>query len=185
MKIPILKTAGTLSDNVGAKRVEGKLSDILRAERERLFKNIKIGPTRYRPTRAKDMTAKGTHISYFAKRAQQFSDMYGNPRQKTIVGDLDYLTYLVCSIHEVSREEIYSKSRKHNYVQVRKIIAFFAAYYFDLVHEDIAQYLQRERSTVSSHIQEFRKDLKNYETARDIALKIDHYLFQLLEKRRP
>ena len=107
---------------------------------------------------------------------QKFEDTYEFPDEKAEKAAEEKF--------EVEIDDVLSSSRKLPLPMVRKYFAFFSYYYFMKTHEQIALIINRERSTITTSIQDAIDDLEFYARSRDIASHIDKFLHDICSRRK-
>ena len=157
---------------------ELSLSEQLKIEKSRLFSKPKKSMLKKPAEYAKDEVG----IQHFVKRSKQFYISYGYPR--TAQHDIRIFMIYLCQQYKIEVDDFLGKNRKAPKPLARKMFAFFAYYYFGLTHEDISKLMNKERSTITTHIPDFINELQIYPSVRDVALLCDVYLFQLLQRKK-
>lgn len=167
---------GTLSDVAADhRRKHGRYSDSIKADRIRL-ENTAIGADK------KIIESKAPSASYFSESADDFRNKY--IKSHKLQSDILMLKIMLCKIYNVDLQDLEGKSRKMPLPLVRKYVAFFCYYYFTLTHEQIAIVIDRERSTVTTHIAKAIDDLECYFASREKALIIDKFLHNICRRRK-
>lgn len=171
---------GTLNDYAAAHMPRQKsMANAIKKERELLFS--KPQPKAVRKSR-KVVDGNDVSIDYFIKNSRAFHFAYGYPR--TATHDIKIFMLYISRMFNLELEDLLGKNRKAPKPQARKMIAFFLYYYFGMQQEVIANILQKERSTITTHIPDFIQELEIYASSRDLAIKADSYLFNLLKRRK-
>lgn len=156
----------------------GKNSDILRADRERLF-----GKSTQYMQRAPDEIKSGTPTaSHFSKSAEIFRNKYVISHKRML--DVKLMIAFICNLYDISPTDLYGKSRKMPLPILRKYISFFAYYYFQLTMVQIGSILNRDHSTIVTHIEDAIGMIEAYEKKRVICHKIDKFIHQISNRRK-
>ena len=169
----------TTQSIVGGKKAHVSLSDGLKKEREKLFGKIK--PTKLK-RRANEIINETPTAKYFSDSAEKFRKTYRHGRKTK--DDIQMMLIFLSLKFEVEIDDVLSSSRKLPLPMVRKYFAFFSYYYFMKTHEQIALIINRERSTITTSIQDAIDDLEFYARSRDIASHIDKFLHDICSRRK-
>lgn len=170
---------GSITSIADGKRHEGSMAEALRKEREKLFKKSK----NTKPQKSVKIPIDETPTaSYFSDSAKRFRNRYKHS-QKT-KHDMQMMLIFLAQQYEVDFDKLMGRSRKQPLPMVRKYFAFFAYYYFMLTHEKIAEIIKRERSTITTSIQDAIDDLECYAKSRDIAKNVDRFLHEISNRRK-
>ena len=161
------------------KRHHGSMSEALKKEREKLFK--KSLPTKAQ-RRANTMIEETPTASYFSDSAERFRNRYKHSHKTA--NDIKLMLIFLAQQFEVDVVDVLGMSRKIPLPMVRKYFAFFAYYYFMQTHEKIAPIINRERSTITTSIQDAIDDLECYARSREIANKVDKFLHEISNRRK-
>lgn len=138
----------------------------------------KIGQSRRKLRKNKN--EKTSNNWRFAEKAAYFRVNYkGKKRSSDALLLLMYLT----SMFDVNLDSILSKSRKHPLPYVRQLFSYFADNYLDMPHREIADLINRERSTMVTNVQLVSDLIDVYPLALIDAQKIDTFLSNLLKRR--
>lgn len=175
-KMQTFRSIGNLGDLVSdGRKKHGKYADVIRADRIRL-ENTSIGSDK------KNIERKAPTAFYFSESAESFRMKY--IRSHKIHADVTFLKIMLCKEYNVDIDDLESRSRKMPLPTIRKYVAFFCYYYFMFTHEEIAEIINRERSTVTTHIAEAIDDLECYPASRQRAYKIDKFLHNICKRRK-
>ena len=181
MTMEAFNPIGTINDMVGdGRKRHGRYSDVLKAERKKLFDDTDIPSEKKR--RMTDMIDDTPSANYFSKSSELFRKKYkfGSRFESDIKITFIYL----CNQFNVDTDDVLGKCRKIPLPMVRKYVAFFLYYYFQMRHQDIADFLKRERSTITTHIAEAIDDLECYSMSRVRAYAIDKFIHQISKRRK-
>lgn len=72
----------------------------------------------------------------------------------------------VLSYYDMTYIQLINESRLSSVVRKRKMVAFIASL-FAITHRDIAEAMQRERSTITGQIEDMRHDMRLYPTIKE------------------
>jgi hypothetical protein len=154
------------------------MSQQLREERERLAKTaVKHNPLadfgmHHRLIGPKEGTRSGNLI---------YNGMdIGLPRTKSELAHLESLIYTYYPIPY----KITQKVRFAEVVEAKRMFIFFATYYLHRPSKDVAQYLNMERSTLSSQLRVCINEIDMYQKANQIAVQLDKALKERHEQLR-
>lgn len=170
----------TLSEpTAGHKKQQVSLSEGLKKEHEKLFGNLN--------PRKLDSKVISTKVEmhtacFFSDSAEIFRKKYRHGRKTK--NDIFLLLVFIAKQFEVEIEDVLSDSRKTNLVMSRKYFAFFCYYYLMKNHTEIAELINRERSTMVTSIQDVISDLECYARSRSRAAKIDKFLHNICARRK-
>jgi len=161
------------------KNHHGSMSEAIKKEREKLFK--RTSPTKVQ-RRANTMIEETPTASYFSESAERFRNRYKHSHKTQ--HDIKLMLIFLAQQFEVEVVDVLGDSRKTPLPMVRKYFAFFSYYYFMKTHEQIAPFINRERSTITTSIQDAIDDLECYARSRDIAQKVDRFLHDISNRRK-
>jgi chromosomal replication initiation ATPase DnaA len=180
MNIETIQVIGTIADFAeGHMPRQSKMSEKLRKERELLFSKAK--PKQDKEAK-KRVAPDDVNVQFFLERGKRFLKVYGYPR--TQHRDLQLFMAYLSNLLGIELVDILSQKRSAKLVLARKIVAFFAYYYFGLIQVEIAELINRERSTITTHVPEFLKEMETYYDTREKALKCDSFLYAILKRRK-
>lgn len=170
---------GSITSIADGKRHHGSMAEALRKEREKLFKKSK----NTKPQKSVKIPIDETPAaSYFSDSAKRFRNRYKHSHKTK--HDVQLMLIFLAQQYDVDFDKLMTKSRKQPLPMVRKYFAFFTYYYFMLTHEKIAEIIKRERSTITTSIQDAIDDLECYAKSRDIAKNVDRFLHEISNRRK-
>jgi hypothetical protein len=170
---------GSITSIADGKRHHGSMAEALKKEREKLFKRSM--PTKAQ-RRANVVIEETPTASYFSESAERFRNRYKHSHKTP--HDIKLMLIFLAQQFEVDVVDVLGASRKIPLPMVRKYFAFFSYYYFMKTHEQIAPIINRERSTITTSIQDAIDDLECYARSRDIANKVDKFLHEISNRRK-
>lgn len=170
---------GSITSIADGKRHHGSMAEALKKEREKLFK--KSMPTKAQ-RRANIVIEETPTASYFSESAERFRNRYKHSHKTS--NDIKLMLIFLAQQFEVDVVDVLGMSRKIPLPMVRKYFAFFSYYYFMKTHEQIAPIINRERSTITTSIQDAIDDLECYARSREIAHKVDRFLHEISNRRK-
>lgn len=156
-----------------------KMSEQLKRERLKYFpekRNLGIGK------RSIEEIENAPSAKYFSDSAQRFRAHYIKSHKFEM--DIRMLIAFVCEQYKLTVDQLMSKSRKMPLPMARKYLSFFMYYYFEMTQEDIAKYLNRERSTITTNISYAIGLIEAYANERFICKNIDKFLFGIMQRRK-
>jgi len=170
---------GSITSIADGKRHHGSMAEALKKEREKLFKRSM--PTKAQ-RRANVVIEETPTASYFSESAERFRNRYKHSHKTP--HDIKLMLIFLAQQFDVDVVDVLGASRKTPLPMVRKYFAFFSYYYFMKTHEQIAPIINRERSTITTSIQDAIDDLECYARSRDIANKVDKFLHEISNRRK-
>lgn len=170
---------GSITSIADGKRHHGSMAEALKKEREKLFK--RSIPTKAQ-RRANVVIEETPTASYFSESAERFRNRYKHSHKTA--NDIKLMLIFLAQQFEVDVVDVLGSSRKIPLPMVRKYFAFFSYYYFMKTHEQIAPIINRERSTITTSIQDAIDDLECYARSREIANKVDKFLHEISNRRK-
>jgi len=170
---------GSITSIADGKRHHGSMAEALKKEREKLFKRSM--PTKAQ-RRANVVIEETPTASYFSESAERFRNRYKHSHKTP--HDIKLMLIFLAQQFDVDVVDVLGASRKIPLPMVRKYFAFFSYYYFMKTHEQIAPIINRERSTITTSIQDAIDDLECYARSRDIANKVDKFLHEISNRRK-
>ncbi len=170
---------GSITSIADGKRHHGSMAEALKKEREKLFKRSM--PTKAQ-RRANVVIEETPTASYFSESAERFRNRYKHSHKTP--HDIKLMLIFLAQQFNVDVVDVLGASRKTPLPMVRKYFAFFSYYYFMKTHEQIAPIINRERSTITTSIQDAIDDLECYARSRDIANKVDKFLHEISNRRK-
>lgn len=170
---------GSITSIADGKRHHGSMAEALKKEREKLFKRSM--PTKAQ-RRANVVIEETPTASYFSESAERFRNRYKHSHKTP--HDIKLMLIFLAQQFDVDVVDVLGASRKTPLPMVRKYFAFFSYYYFMKTHEQIAPIINRERSTITTSIQDAIDDLECYARSRDIAQKVDRFLHEISNRRK-
>ena len=170
---------GSITSIADGKRHHGSMAEALKKEREKLFKRSM--PTKAQ-RRANVVIEETPTASYFSESAERFRNRYKHSHKTP--HDIKLMLIFLAQQFDVDVVDVLGVSRKIPLPMVRKYFAFFSYYYFMKTHEQIAPIINRERSTITTSIQDAIDDLECYARSRDIANKVDKFLHEISNRRK-
>ena len=170
---------GSITSIADGKRHHGSMAEALKKEREKLFKRSM--PTKAQ-RRANVVIEETPTAYYFSESAERFRNRYKHSHKTP--HDIKLMLIFLAQQFDVDVVDVLGASRKTPLPMVRKYFAFFSYYYFMKTHEQIAPIINRERSTITTSIQDAIDDLECYARSRDIANKVDKFLHEISNRRK-
>lgn len=150
------------------------LTEEIRKERERIEKDMK--PKRKVKTRIDLMIPDITKSSgKYIKRSYGLD--FDNPAKL-----LPKLEYKILREFAIMEYTLKSKLRYQEIIQAKRMFIFFATTYLNLQSATVAKYLNMERSTLSYHVHCCIDEIDYYKKFRDIADKIDEFLYEKADR---